>query len=195
VRLTKTFVAVPELDALDIVYDLENVGEQPVHVAGWEISRVPGRGITFFPTGEHEISPIAPHGRLVLHRENEHSFYHHTEFVLGRSLKVNADGREGFLAHATAPAEDGDRHLFLKLFADTSAGEQAPGEGEVEIFANEDGRYIEIEVQSAYQLIAPGQTAGLAVRWLVKPIPRHLAVYPGSPGLIEFARALARDSR
>jgi len=195
VRLSKTFVPRVEQDALDILYTLENVGHQPLKVAGWEITRVAGGGLTFFPTGETEISPIEPHGLLVLHREAGHSFYHHTHFILGTSIKVNADGQEGYLAHVTAPGADGRRLLFLKLYADTSSEQQAPGEGEVEIFANQDGRYVEVEVQGSYDTVPPGQSLELRVRWLVRAVPPDVAVYPGSLTLIEFTRALARSVR
>lgn len=195
VQLSKTFLPERTHDALDIVYSLENVGGRSLCVAGWEISRVAAGGLTFFPSGETEISPVAPHGLLVLHREAGHSFYHHTAFVLGTSVKVNADGREGYLAHVTAADADGRRMLFLKLFPDTSPAEQAPGEGEVEIFANEDGRYVEIEVQGGYDRILPGQRSELRVRWLVRTLPRDVAVYPGSPSLVEYARQLANSAR
>ena len=59
-----------------------------------------------------------------------------------------ADGVGGFVAHAASGL------LFLKSFADVPPELQAPGEGEIEIYAN--NRYVEIEVQGPYAVIDAG---------------------------------------
>ncbi len=191
VRLEKTFILDAERDTLDIGYQLTNVGEQPTRVAGWEISRVAPAGFTFFPTGASELSPVPPHGPLMLQKLHGHSIYDHEGFVVGRSLKVHADGQGGYLAHVTAPAPDGSRLLFLKLFGDSLPAQQAPGEGEVEIFANEDGRYVEVEVQGPYRVLASGAHETFWVRWLVRRLPTEAVFASPSNELLEFARRLA----
>lgn len=193
-RLEKRFAPVPDRGIFDLEYTLENVGTTPCRVAGWEVSRVLPGGLTFFPTGEAELTPIAPHGELALERAaNGSSYYDHSSFEEGRSVKVHADGRGGYLAHVTAADTAGPRLLFLKLFRDTPPAEQAPGEGEVEIFANEDGRYVEIEVQGAYESIPPGERRTFRVRWVVREIPPSVEVGIGSETLRAFVEGLAGE--
>ena len=137
-------------------------------MANWEISRVPAGGLTFFPTGETEVTPISPHASLVLQKSAGTSFYDHASFEGDRCLKVHADGTGGYLAHLSG------RLLMLKLFEDLLPAEQAPGEGECEIFANEDGKYVEIEVQGRYEEIPVGGQSITRVRTTVCPLPSEL---------------------
>lgn len=191
VRLTKEYcVAIPGR-SMDLRYHLDNVGDAPVRAAGWEISRVPPGGLTFFPTGSAELTPIAPHAELLLIKTLGLSYYDHRHFALGPSRKVHADGREGFLAHVVR----GDREalLFLKTFDDQPPEAQAPGEGEVELFANEDGAYVEVEVQGPYVSLLPGQRATLAVRWTLVPLELGLAEPAQLERLAEVVRALAHE--
>lgn len=190
-RLEKKYQPRPELGAFDFAFTLENMGSTAAQAASWQISRTPG-GLTFFPTGERELTPIAPHGALELQRLEGVSFYEHSNFVLGRSLKVHADGREGFLAHVIGSGLD-DSLLFMKLWRDTRADEQAPLEGEVELFANEDGKYVEIEVQGPYEHLPPQGRSTFCVRWVVRPVPPSIRVEVGSAELVAFARSVARE--
>lgn len=195
VRLTKVFKPVAGQSALDVEYRLENLDSRSMNVAGWEISRVEPRGLTFYPTGQVELTPVPPHGTLALHREHGWSFFDHASFELGRSAKVHADGELGVLAHVTAANARGERVLFLKLFEDTSPASHAPGEGEVEIFANEDGAYVEVEVQGAHEEIPPGQEQVFHVRWLLAAVPSDVVVEPGSRSLIEFVERTMSEAR
>ena len=58
VTVTKRFTANVALEAIDVEYTLTNVGATAITIASWEISRVPGGGLTFYPTGTG-----APEGR------------------------------------------------------------------------------------------------------------------------------------
>lgn len=171
-----------QADTIDTEYVIENLGNSEFRMASWEISRVPPGGLTFFPTGTVEISPIFPHAELVMEKVGSTSFYDHTGFGLGDSRKVHADGRGGYLAHLA------ERHLLLKMFEDSPAEAQAPGEGECEIFANLDGKYVEVEVQSAYRLVRPGERSSFVVRTAVVEIPEGLD-RADREGLRKFADA------
>jgi len=163
-QVKKAFQVGPHPSTIDVRYGIVNLGSQPFSMANWEIARVPAGGLTFFPTGSHELTPIAPHSELSVEKKFGCSFFDHRKFVPGLSRKLHADGRGGYLAHATGS------HLILKMFADTIFEEQAPGEGECEIFANLDGKYVEIEVQGAYVAIHPGQRHDFLVRTAVIPV-------------------------
>ncbi|OQX70353.1 MAG: hypothetical protein B6A08_00560 [Sorangiineae bacterium NIC37A_2] len=173
VVLEKRFVPLEGESGFEIAYELHNVGKATLEVAGWQISRVLPGGLTFFPTGDAELTPIAPHGALHLEKFGELSVFDHQKFEQGTSLKVHADGRGGYLAHLARP--QGSRPLlFVKAFPDLAPSEQAPGEGEVEIFANLDGAYVEIEVQGKYETIPPGESSKFTVRWIVSSLPDSL---------------------
>jgi hypothetical protein len=191
VRLDKTLKLVhsgPEAFVVDRTYLLHNVGGQEIAIAGWEISRVLSGGLTFFPTGAAELTPIEPHGFLATDKEHGCTFYEHKGFEVGQSKKLNADGSGGFLAHL-ARTKSGPI-LLLKLFEDTLPEDQAEGEGEVEIFANEDGRYVEVEVQGALTRIAPGGASTFVVRWVTVSVPETVA--SDRAKLVAFAREVGK---
>lgn len=180
-RIEKRFYPGPHPGSIDTCYSIVNIGDQEFQMASWEIARVPAGGVTFFPTGQTELTPILPHHPLHPSKHAGCSFFDHRAFELGKSLKLHADGREGFLAHATA------QHLILKLFKDTQAHQQAPGEGECEIFANLDGKYVEIEVQGPYVAILPGLRHDFKVRTAVVPLPVDV-MFDDPAALAAFAR-------
>ncbi len=183
-RIGKRFVPGPHPNSIDTTYSIHNVGTRSFSMANWEIARVHPGGLTFYPTGTFELTPIEPHCAMDTIKHREMTFYDHRSFQPGKSLKLHADGREGFLAHAT------ERHLILKLFEDTTHDQQAPGEGECEIFANLDGKYVEIEVQGPYVAIAPNTSNDLLVRTVVVNLPAELSL-ADYEGLAAFARKQA----
>lgn len=165
--IEKHFRAAP-LGTIDTEYVIENLGSSDFRMASWEISRVPAFGLTFFPTGTVEISPIEPHAELVMEKVAGTSFYDHSAFELGWRRKIHADSQGGYLAHLAG------RQLLLKMFQDCPAEAQAPGEGQCEIFANHDGKYVEIEVQSSYALVRPFERSSFVVRTAVVDLPPEL---------------------
>ena len=185
-RIEKRFVPRPH-DCIDTEYTIVNLGEAPFSMASWEISRVPPGGLTFFPSGTRVQTPIPPHAELLLEEEEGVSFYDHATFETGPSRKLHADGSEGFLAHLA-----GDL-LVLKVFVDTPPEGQAPGEGEVEIFANFDGSYVEVEIQGAYESIAPRASSSWVVRTRV--VAPSAAQLGDRKALVALARATAAEMR
>lgn len=167
-RVAKTFSATPLKNALDAVYTIRNEGTAAFSMANWEIMRVPAGGLTFFPTGQAELTPIAPHDILPTEKAAGTTFFEHSHFTPGRCQKLHADGEGGYLAHLSGEL------LILKVFEDSPVERQAPGEGECEIFANDDGKYVEVEVQGPYESIAPGQQSSFRIRTGVYPLPQGL---------------------
>src|SRR5690606_19472194 len=96
VVLEKRFVPLVGEGGFEIGYELWNVGEAAIQVAGWQISRVLPGGLSFFPTGAVELTPIAPHGALHLEKHGDLSVFDHRAFERGTSLKVHADGSDGY---------------------------------------------------------------------------------------------------
>ena len=136
-------------------------------LACWEITRVPGGGISFFERGEMQLTTIAPHQDLVGEEIEEFLVYDHRRLHTGAGRKVHAHTRGGFLAHLEFLPEP---RLILKVFAAIEPEQQAPGEGVVELFYNACGGYIELEVQGAYQALNLEISAQLQVRtFVLKP--------------------------
>ncbi len=185
----KEFAPGPHPGSIDAFYTIRNVGNDTFDMANWEIARVPGGGLTFFPTGDHELTPIAPHQAMPTEKAFGCTFYDHSQFTVGACQKLHADGRHGVLVHVQQSSL-GVLCIF-KLFLDTAGKAQAPGEGECEIFANDDGKYVEIEVQGPYAKIAPGQRSTFCVRTVVVPLP-NAAFLTQRADLVRWALAEAK---
>lgn len=151
--------------SIDLRYAITNLGDAPFAMACWEVSRVFPGGLSFFPTGLAALTEVPPHGPLEPDTEAGFSWFDHAAFAPGHNRKLHADGEGGLLAHCV------DDLLLLKCFTDTPPADQAPGEGEVELFAFEDGSYVELEVQGAYASIEPGAELAFGVRTHVAPCP------------------------
>ena len=65
---------------------------------------------------------------------------------------------------------------------------QAPGEAEIEVYANP--RYVELEAQGPYATIAPAASVSWTVVWLVREVPRGVRVETGSADLVACAEGL-----
>src|SRR5690606_26938028 len=166
--------------SIDTEYVIENGGADEFRMASWEISRVPPSGRPLYPAVDARLTPVAPHSELLTEKFEGTPFYDHRGCEPGKCRKLHADGRGGYLAHLVG------RHLILKVFEDSPPGDQAPGEGECEIFANDDGKYVEIEVQGPYSRIAPGSRSSFLVRTQVAHLPSDLTREDKS-GLRKFA--------
>ncbi len=171
----KKFSTDRQVGAVSVEYTLANRGSQPRWVAPWEITRVAAGGLTLFPMGEGGprkgaqdlLSPTIVNGV---------AWFAYDAAAITADQKLFADGKEGWIAHV-----DGDL-LLVKSFADTSPGQAAPGEAEIEIYANASHTYVEVENQGAYVHLAPGPRplgpcAGCCASWTLPPHPRGLAAH------------------
>jgi len=182
VALAKRFSADRGRRSILVEHGIRNVSSRPKRFAPWEVSRVPARGLTFFPTGASAGGPLS------VRRIGSATWYaHEPDGLTDEGSKSFADGTGGFIAHVVG------RVLFVKSFADLPPEAQAPGEGEVEIYAN--NRYAEVEVQGAYATIEPGATASWMVRWSLRDLPSSVRVEPGSAELLAFAASVASEDR
>jgi hypothetical protein len=184
VTVTKRFTANFALEAIDVEYMLTNVGAAAITIASWEISRVPGGGLTFYPTGDNEITPVEPHAAVPVTHQNDVTWFDSATFPVGSNTKLNADGQGGWLAHVANGV------LFLKTFEDLPVSSQVPGEGEVEIYADGAGSYVEVENQGPNVTIEPGASSTYKVRWLVRKLPADVTVAVGSETLVAFVESL-----
>ena len=183
--MEKSFAADFQRNAVVVTYTMHNTGSAPFSVAPWEVTRVAG-GLTFFPTGDAQFTPGGSSPLPVDAAGGVTWFDGAAHPPDNAAKKLNADGKGGWFAHVA-----GDL-LFLKKFADVPLASQAPGEGDIEIFAQTaaGGGYIEMENQGAYTPIAPGASSTYTVTWFVRKLPANVTASVGSPSLLAFVDSL-----
>jgi hypothetical protein len=177
--LSKRFSPHASGKAIVLEYLIHNRGDRPRAVAPWEISRVRAKGLSFYPKGASRS------GSLLVEEHDGVVWYLHDPSVLGDPGKKHfADGTGGYVAHVAGEL------LFIKSFKDIGPEAQAPGEGEIEIYAND--RYVEVEVQGPLTSLDPGASLSWTVMWQLCRLPASLHVTPGA--LASLAASLAKVS-
>jgi hypothetical protein len=174
----KKFTVLPDRHAMRIDYSMKNEGQKPIEVAPWENTRVRPHGLTFYPAGKKSY----PKSELRLETHAGISWFLHDPAKFKQGAKSYADGAEGWLAHVENDV------ILIKTFPDVPEGAQAPEEGEVEIYVDGKGRFVEVEQQGSYQRLAPGAEAAWPVIWFLRRLPSSIAAKPGNPALVEFVR-------
>jgi hypothetical protein len=172
--------------AVEVAYTLVNVSERSRKVAPWEIHRVPaGAGLTFYPSAQQ----LYPQSTLKLSAWGPVTWFAHDQPREPKPLMSFADGAEGWLAYVTGGV------LLVKAFGDTPEAAHAPGEGEIEIYADYDvsskqHRYVELGQQGPYAEIPPGGSTTWNVRWFLRKLPASIAAKSGNPELVGFVRGV-----
>ena len=182
----KEFSADGKSGVVTVLYTLANRGSQARQVAPWEITRVAAGGLTFFPMGEGGPRK-GPQDLLSPAIVDGVAWFAYNAATITADQKLFADGLEGWIAHV-----DGDL-LLVKSFADTPTSQAAPGEAEIEIYANAGHTYVEVENQGAYVSLAPGAATTWTVRWILRKL--DLAATPasvGSAALVDLVRSLVK---
>jgi hypothetical protein len=185
ISVSKTFSVDPKLGAVVIEYELNNTTATAVRMAPWEVTRVFPRGLTFFPKGP--TAPTLSTGATLPTTElNGIVWFNYDMNAITNDSKLYADGAEGWVAHATSGL------VYIKSFADLTASEIAPKEGDVELYVNTDHpdieRYVEVEAQGAYAEIAPNSSVSWQTKWFLRKLPAGVDAAPGSAALAEFVR-------
>jgi len=83
--------------------------------------------------------------------------------------------------------------LLVKSFGDTLPSQAAPGEAEIELYANAGHTYVEVENQGATVNLAPGDSTTWTVRWMLRKL--NVASTPaqaGSAPLVDLVRGLVK---
>jgi hypothetical protein len=179
VAVSKRISSTKREDAVLITYSLSNEDSVAASWAGWEITRVPAGGLSFFPTGERKVNM-----QLSVVDQGGISWFQHDPLkISGEGQKFTADGAEGWLAHLAG------RILLVKQFTDVPADAQAPApEAEIALYAARS--YVEIEPQGPYTALMPGEALTWTVRWIVAELPAQLSAELGSEELVAFVRSL-----
>ena len=190
VSVDKRIAADAARGAVTFDFAIHNHGAAPVQLAAWQITRVPPHGLSLFPTGSGDVDgPPCPPSNLAVREALGVTWYPYDAAAVTHHQKLFADGREGWMAHV-----DGDA-LLVKTFAVVPRAAQAPGEAQIEIYANPSRTYIEIEAQGPYETIAPGASSSWRVVWLVRRLPSDVPRTVGSTPLLDFIRGAVEMDR
>jgi hypothetical protein len=179
VRIIKRFSIDQVKRAVVLEYAIENVSSRPRAFAPWEVSRVAAGGLTFFPMAQRQAGS-GQFQPLVTREIKGVTWHGHDVSAIEADQKLFADGADGWIAHVA-----GDL-LFIKAFVDIAAWQGAPGEGEIEIYANRS--YVEVEQQGAYSEIQPGGRSWWTVQWYLRKIPQAVDPALGSESLVCFVQ-------
>ncbi len=183
-RFKKIFYASVEDTSVTILYTCINEGGATENNGLWEVTRVPPGGITFFPSGEGSVT-----GGFASYTEkvNNVTWYEYDNSDAGNN-KFFSDGSNGWFAHV-----NDDSILFIKQFENVHYDSAAPGENEIELWLNGDYAYIELENQSKYYSIAPGESVTYEMKWFLRQLPGDIDISVGSNELIDFVSAITGE--
>jgi hypothetical protein len=179
ISLIKKFTVDVPKGAIVIEYGVKNEDTVAHSWAPWEVTRVASGGLAFFPILG---TPYAA-TQLPYKTTTGYVWFDSTPNPAG-NFKIFADGNKSYIAHT-----DG-QYLFVKSWADVPKAQQAPNEGEVEIYDGD--TYVELEAQGPYTNLAPGQTASFTVRWQLRAMPSGAARAVGDAALVAAAEALLK---
>ena len=186
IAVAKQFRVNEKDETVEIEYVMENRSPEARAVAPWEISRLPVGGLTFFPA----LNGVEARSTLQVREVAGAGWFDNEPGATAEHQKVFAGGSEGWIAHIDISR----RMLLIKTFPTVKAGQQAPGEAEIELYANPAHTYVEIEQQGAYGSLTPGQKSSWTVTWRLRRLPPGIEATIGNKDLLALVRALkARD--
>jgi hypothetical protein len=184
VSFTKTFFASSADTSVTIIYNINNNGSSAITLAPWEVTRVPAEGITFWPMGEGTVTgDLSEYTEII----DDIAWYGYKDSDIG-SRKFFSDGADGWFAHLNE-----DSILFVKQFADVPSGDEAPGEGEIELWLTGDHYYIELENQGIYDEIPADYLSEYKVKWYARKIPKNITLEVGNKELVDFVESFLSD--
>jgi len=180
--ISKRFRVDPERETFSAEYTFENHSSGPQSFAPWEISRHPVGGLTFFPKG----SGVQSRSTLKFVEAEGAIWFEYDPTTITDHQKLFAHGQEGWAAHLDVSR----RILLIKTFPQIDAAEQAPGEGQIELYADPDHTYVEMEQQGAYRSLEPGEKTSWKVVWRLRRLPTAIVPVVGSRDLLAVVRAM-----
>jgi hypothetical protein len=154
-------------------------------VAPWEDTRVFPGGLTFYPTGDLE-----PTGGTFPLPTTQTSFgctWFQYPATVTTSARLIADGKEGWIAHITSGG-----YVLVKKYPDIASTAHAPGEGEISIYVDGGGKFVELETQGAYGALPSGQSVTWTTTWYVRKLPTGISATPNQ-ALVDWVRGLIQQ--
>lgn len=186
-QIVKTLWGNNHDSSLGIRYQIYNRDTIVRSFAAWEVMRVPPLGLTFFPTDGPVYGDMAP----AFERTDGIAWWdfdNNYEYV----KKAYADGKDGWMAYVNK-----DRIIHIKQFEETPSNfpldeNGIPLQMEMEFWANEERRYLELEKQGEYKEILPGEYAELTMKWIALELPDTIKSKSGNENLLNLVQMLLR---
>jgi len=183
-QFVKSYGINTEKNCVSIIYSIYNHSNVEKNVAGWEVTRFPPTGMAFFPQGNTESSSGIFYPLVVEHVGEMTWATYKRENILQNHHKLMTDGKEGWVAYTTAGK------IFIKEFADVPVELIVSGEGEIELFANVEKTFWEIDQQGVMTKLAPGEHLDWEVRWHTRSLPNDIPARVGSEDLVNYVRGV-----
>lgn len=187
--VTKEFSGDSNEGSFTLKYSITNRADTAQKVAPWEVTRVRTHGLVFFPFGEGERrGGLLP---FLVEKDGISWFqYEEDKLPVKGDRQIYSDGSGGWMAQIN------DRILLVKKFPDVSFEENAPKEGEIELYASPvvPGKsYVEIEHQGPYEEMQPGETSTWQITWYLRKLPDSIEVKAGNTKLVDCVQKLILD--
>jgi hypothetical protein len=185
-QFVKSYGVNTEKKCISIIYSIYNYSKITKNVAGWEVTRFRPTGMAFFPQGNTESSSGIFYPLAVEHFSDITWAKYQPENLLQNHHKLMTDGKEGWIAYTNAGK------LLVKEFADVPVELIASGEGEIELFANVEKTFWEIDQQGVLTRLAPGEHLDWEVRWHTRTLPENIAANIGSNDLLNYVHGVLK---
>jgi hypothetical protein len=150
------------------------------HVSPWEIVRLPGGTMQFFPKGQNLAgltSGFTP--------DREDSIVWVLDNGTRNGELLYRDGAEGWMAAVV------DSVLLVKVWQNVPLALIPPEQGEVQVYLSQSPVFQEMENMGPWTAIAPRDSLVWSVRWYLRSIPSGVSKAMGSPDLVRMARQVA----
>ncbi len=180
-QFEKEFTVSAADTSINIIYTIRNITSVTKQVAGWDVCRVQG-GLSFFPVNDTVLSPLpksTPLSNTSL--QDGICWYNFSVLATPQPQKLFSTARGGWLAHVS------NGLLFVKTFPDIAVAQLPPTQGEVEIYYQKAGQYIELENHGPYTFLAPGETLIYKEKWYLS----NLQANASKADMIALARQKA----
>lgn len=172
------------LSGFSIRYSIYNRSNQAKAVAPWELTRVPTRGTILFPAGDTDLDSSIFYPLDVPEINGIRWFHYDTKKIRDDHHKMMTDSRGGWLAYVD------QGYLLLKEFEDVPVELIATHEGEVELFADANKTYLEIQEQGGMTMLQPDEHLEWEVVWHLQKLPPNISTEVGSEELVSYIREL-----
>ncbi len=175
-----------EKNAFIHTYKIKNISDSVQSCAAWEVTRLPKKGLSLFPLSEYGIDRERTIDTSITTLEKDGLMWHSYDPSQlghpGKHCKTFAFGAEGWLAYVLEDV------LLIKQFPNVPPGHIADGESDIEIYVCPRYNYIELESQSPYTSLEPGEELEYSVTWYLKKLPGDMDRIPGNDDLVKFIR-------
>ncbi len=188
-QFVKSYGVDSDKNCISIIYSIYNHSAVEKNVAGWEVTRFRPTGMAFFPQGNTESSSGIFYPLIVEHVGDMTWAAYHPEHLLQNHHKLMTDGKEGWIAYTNAGK------ILIKEFADVPVELIVSGEGEIELFANMEKTFWEIDQQGVMTKLAPGEHLDWEVRWHARTVPANVPATLGSEDLVNYVRGVLSGTK